>query len=200
MLERKFVILRSLGLFCRVYDIMSYSKDKFFSEIKGALKKELGIANEFMIPKLDKIVLNCTSSDAAQDNKVLQIIVAELTAISGQKPIITKAKNSIAGFKLREGVSLGAKVTLRRDRMYEFVDRLIYMALPRVRDFRGLSSKGFDGHGNFSMGIKEQIVFPEINYDKIDKVRGFDITVCTTAKDDKEGLALLKALKFPFTS
>lgn len=179
---------------------MSYSRDKYFSEVKDLLKKELGVSNEFMVPKLDKIVLNCTSSDAAHDGKVMQAIVDELTAISGQKPVITKAKKSIAGFKLREGSNLGAKVTLRKSKMYEFLDRLIYMALPKVRDFRGLSSKGFDGKGNFSMGIKEQIVFPEINYDRIDKVRGFDITVCTTARDDKSALALLKALKFPFTS
>lgn len=179
---------------------MSYSKNKYFSEIKDSLKKELGIPNDFMVPKLDKVVLNCCDSEAASDGKVLQAIIEEMTAIAGQKPVVTKAKKSIAGFKLREGVSLGVKVTLRRDRMYEFIDRLIYMALPKVRDFRGLSSKGFDGNGNFSMGIKEQLVFPEINYDKIDKVRGFDIIVCTTANDDKSALALLKALKFPFTS
>ena len=179
---------------------MSYSKNKFFSEIKEALKKELGTTNDFMVPRLEKIVINCCSSEGAHDGKILQSIVDDLTVISGQKPVITKAKKSIAGFKLREGMSLGAKVTLRKDRMYEFVDRLIYIALPRVRDFRGLSSKGFDGHGNFSMGVKEQIIFPEINYDKIDKVRGFDITVCTSAKNDKDALALLKALKFPFTS
>lgn len=179
---------------------MSYSKNKYFSEIRDALKKELGITNDFMIPKIEKIVLNCTSSEAAQDNKVLQAIVDDLTVISGQKPVVTKAKKSIAGFKLREGANLGAKVTLRKDKMYEFLDRLIFMALPRVRDFRGLSSKGFDGKGNFSMGIKEQIIFPEINYDKLDKVRGFDITVCTTARDNKAALALLKAFKFPFTS
>lgn len=179
---------------------MSYSKDKYFSEIRASLKKELELSNEFLIPKLDKIVLNCTSSDAAQDGKVMQAIVDEMTAIAGQKPVITKAKKSIAGFKLREGVNLGAKVTLRRDKMYEFLDRLIYMALPKVRDFRGLTTKGFDGNGNFSMGIKEQIVFPEIDYDRIDKIRGFDITVCTTARDDKTAIALLKAFKFPFTS
>lgn len=179
---------------------MSYSKNKYFSEIRATLKKELGVSNEFLIPKLDKIVLNCTSSDAAQDGKVMQAIVDEMTAIAGQKPVITKAKKSIAGFKLREGANLGAKVTLRRDKMYEFLDRLIYMALPKVRDFRGLTTKGFDGNGNFSMGIKEQIVFPEIDYDRIDKIRGFDITVCTTARDDKTAIALLKAFKFPFTS
>jgi large subunit ribosomal protein L5 len=179
---------------------MSYSKNRYFSEVKEKLKKEFGYSNDYMIPKVEKVVLNCTSSDAAHDSKVMQLIVDELTAIAGQKPIVTKAKKSIAGFKLREGVNLGAKVTLRRDRMYEFLDRLIYMALPRVRDFRGLSSKGFDGYGNFSMGVKEQIIFFEINYDRIDKIRGFDIAVCTTAKDNGSALALLKALNFPFTS
>jgi large subunit ribosomal protein L5 len=179
---------------------MSYSKDRYFKSVRGALKEELSLSNDFMIPKLEKIVLNCVSSEAAQDGKVLQSIVDELTAISGQKPIVAKAKKSIAGFKLREGAKLGAKVTLRRDRMYEFVDRLVYIALPKVRDFRGLSSRSFDGSGNFSMGIKEQIVFPEINYDRIDKIRGFDITICTTARDDKSALALLKGLSFPFTS
>lgn len=179
---------------------MSYSKQKYIDEIKASLKKELGLSNDMMVPRLEKIVLNSTSSDIIQDTKVLTAVVNELTLISGQKPVVTKAKKSIAGFKLREGMKMGAKVTLRKDRMYEFIDRLIYMALPRVRDFRGLSSKGFDGNGNFSMGIKEQLVFPEINYDKIDKVRGFDITICTTAKDNKSALALLKAFKMPFTS
>ncbi|MDR0640704.1 MAG: 50S ribosomal protein L5 [Holosporales bacterium] len=179
---------------------MSYSKDRYFSDIRASLKKELSLTNDFTVPKLEKIVLNCTSSEAAQDNKVVQIIFDEMMAISGQKPVITKAKKSIAGFKLREGAKLGVKVTLRRDRMYEFIDRLVYIALPKVRDFRGLSSRGFDGHGNFSMGIKEQIVFPEINYDRIDKIRGFDITVCTTAQDDRSALALLRGLRFPFTS
>ncbi|MDR1488339.1 MAG: 50S ribosomal protein L5 [Holosporales bacterium] len=179
---------------------MSYTRDKFLKTIKESLKKDLGITNDMKVPKLSKIVLNCTSSDIAADSKVLASVIDEITLISGQKPVVTKAKQSIAGFKVREGVNLGVKVTLRRDRMYEFADRLVYMALPRVRDFRGLSSKGFDGHGNFSMGIKEQIVFTEINYDKIDKVRGFDVTVCTTARTDKEALALLKALNFPFTS
>jgi large subunit ribosomal protein L5 len=179
---------------------MSYLKNKYFSEIARNLKKELGCSNDYMVPRIEKIVLNCTSSEAAHDSKVMQSIVDELTAIAGQKPVITKAKKSIAGFKLREGANLGAKVTLRRDKMYEFLDRLIYIALPRVRDFRGLSSRGFDGHGNFSMGIKEQIIFPEIDYDKIDKIKGFDIAICTTAQNDKWGLALLKAFNFPFTS
>jgi large subunit ribosomal protein L5 len=179
---------------------MSYSKDKYFSEIRGKLKETLGYSNEFMIPKLEKIALNCSSSDAARDNKVAQLIADELAVIAGQKPLIVKAKKSVAAFKLREGVNLGAKVTLRGDRMYEFMDRLVYIALPRVRDFRGLSSRCFDGHGNFAMGVKEQIIFPEINYDRIDKIRGFDIVVCTTAKNDKDALALLKAFNLPFTS
>jgi large subunit ribosomal protein L5 len=179
---------------------MSYLKQKYESVIKESLKKELGLKNDMRVPKLEKIVLNCTSSDIAQDNKVLASVIDEITLISGQKPIVTKAKQSIAGFKLRTGMKLGVKVTIRKERMYEFMDRLVYMALPRVRDFRGLSSKSFDGHGNFSMGIKEQIVFPEINYDKIDKIRGFDITICTTTKSDKEALALLKAFNMPFTS
>jgi large subunit ribosomal protein L5 len=179
---------------------MSFSKDRYFGSVVSSLKKELSLSNDFMVPKLEKVVLNCVSSKAAQDGKVLQSIVDELTMISGQKPVIMKAKKSIAGFKLREGAKLGAKVTLRRDRMYEFIDRFIYVALPKVRDFRGLSSRSLDGRGNFSMGIKEQIVFPEVDYDKINEIRGFDITVCTTANDDRSALALLKGLRFPFTS
>jgi large subunit ribosomal protein L5 len=179
---------------------MSYSKDKFFKEIKTKLKKDLGFDNEFMVPKLKKIVLNCSSGDGARDSKALQAMVEEIALIASQKPVITKVKKSIASFKIREGMNTGVMVTLRRDKMYEFVDRLIFMALPRVRDFRGLSSRGFDGHGNFSMGIKEQIIFPEINYDKIDKIRGFDITVCTTARNDVDALALLKAFRFPFVN
>lgn len=177
---------------------MSYSKEIYYGNIKPALKKELGLKNDLSIPRLEKVVLNSSSGDGAHDGKVLAAMVEELTIISGQKPVITIAKKSIASFKVREGMNMGAKVTLRGDRMYEFIDRLIYMALPRVRDFRGLSPKGFDGSGNYSMGIKEQIVFPEINYDKIDKVRGFDITVCTSASSDKSALALLKGFKFPF--
>jgi large subunit ribosomal protein L5 len=179
---------------------MSYSKKRFLEVIKDSLKKELGFENDMQVPRLEKIVLNCSSADIAHDGKILASVVDEITLIAGQKPVITKAKKSIAGFKLREGMNLGVKVTLRKDRMYEFLDRLVYMALPRVRDFRGLSSKCFDGQGNFSLGIKEQIIFQEINYDRIDKIRGFDITICTTAKNDREGLALLKALNLPFTS
>ncbi|MDR1333513.1 MAG: 50S ribosomal protein L5 [Holosporales bacterium] len=179
---------------------MSYSKDKYFSEVRPKLKESFGYSNDFMIPKLEKVVINCTSSDAVRDNKTAQSIADELAVIAGQRPVIVKAKKSVAGFKLRAGINLGAKVTLRGDRMYEFLDRLTYIALPRVRDFRGLSSRGFDGHGNFAMGVKEQIIFPEINYDKIDKIRGFDIVICTTSNDDKVALALLKALNLPFTS
>lgn len=179
---------------------MSYSKYRFFTEIRAALEEQLGVVNDFMIPRLDKVVINCCSSEGAHDGKILKALVDDLMVISGQKPLITKAKKSIAGFKIREGMSLGAKVTLRKDRMYEFIDRLVYMALPRVRDFRGLSSKGFDGRGNFSMGIKEQIIFPEIDYDKVDKVRGFDITICTTARNNQDALTLLKYLNFPFAN
>ncbi|MDR0695728.1 MAG: 50S ribosomal protein L5 [Holosporales bacterium] len=179
---------------------MSYSKQRYFSEIKGGLMNSLGLSNEYMVPRLEKIVLNCTSSEAAHDGKVLQAIMSEMTVIAAQKPVITKARKSIAGFKLREGANLGIKVTLRRDRMYEFVDRLVYVALPRIRDFRGLSSRGFDGNGNYSMGIREHIIFPEVDYDKIDKIKGFDITICTTTKNNKMALELLKAFKFPFTN
>jgi large subunit ribosomal protein L5 len=159
-----------------------------------------GFRNDMIVPKLDKIVLNCTSAEMAHDSKVLATVVEEISLIAGQKPVVTKAKQSIAGFKLREGMNLGVKVTLRKDKMFEFLDRLVYVALPKVRDFSGLSSRGFDGKGNFSMGIKEQIVFPEIDYDKISRVRGFDVTICTTAKTDKEALALLRAFKLPYTS
>lgn len=169
-------------------------KDKIVSK----LMKDFDYKNLHQVPKLEKIVVNMCIGEAAQDNKKLQAAVDELTAITGQKPVITRAKKSIAGFKLREGMAIGAKVTLRRDRMYEFFDRLITIALPRVRDFRGVSGKSFDGKGNYALGIKEQIIFPEINYDKVDKVRGMDIIVCTTAKTDKEAKALLKELNVPF--
>lgn len=178
---------------------MSYTKDKFFSEVKWSLKKKLDIKNDLAIPKIEKIVLNCCDVEAS-DNKILQHIINDMSLISAQKLVVVKAKKSIAGFKLRQGMNLGVKVTLRRDRMYEFLDRLIYMALPRVLDFRGFSSKCFDGRGNFSIGIKDQLIFPEISYEKVDKVRGFDITVCTTTTDDKTAFVLLKSLNFPFVS
>lgn len=178
---------------------MTGLKTKYNTVIKKSLKDDLGLENVMQIPRVTKVVLNMSVGDAVSDSKKLQLAVEDLTAIAGQKPVITKAKKSIAGFKLREGMSIGAKVTLRKDRMFEFIDRLINIAMPRIRDFRGLSIKSFDGKGNFSMGIKEQIVFPEINYDKVDKVRGFDITICTTAKNNEEAIALLKAMNFPFT-
>jgi large subunit ribosomal protein L5 len=152
------------------------------------------------VPKLDKIVINMGVGEAVNDRKAVDGAVADLTAITGQKPVVTKSRVSIATFKLREGMSIGAKVTLRRDRMYEFVDRLVNIALPRVRDFRGLNGKSFDGRGNFAMGLKEQIVFPEIEYDKVDMVRGMDIIICTTAKTDAEARALLRSFDFPFVN
>ena len=185
--------------FKREVTIMTRLYKEYKENVVPALIKEHSYKNIMQVPKLEKIVINMSLSAAVQDSKVLQIAIDELTAISGQKPVITKAKKSIAGFKLREGMSIGAKVTLRRDRMYEFFDRLVTIALPRVRDFRGLSSKSFDGRGNYAMGIKEQIVFPEINYDKVDKVRGMDIIICTTAKNDDEARSLLSALNIPFS-
>jgi len=178
--------------------IMARLYDLYKDVIRPQLMKELGYTNVLKVPKLDKIVINSCVGEATQDSKKLQTVVEELAAITGQKPVLTTAKKSIAQFKLREGMQIGAKVTLRRERMYEFMDRLIYIALPRVRDFRGLSAKSFDGRGNYAMGIKEQIIFPEINYDKVDKVRGFDVIICTTAQTDAEGFALLKALNVPF--
>jgi large subunit ribosomal protein L5 len=170
-------------------------KDKITKD----LQKQFNYKNVMQIPKLVKITVNMgPSKDAVTDSKVINAAVAELTLIAGQKPVITKAKKSIAGFKLREGQPIGCKVTLRGDQMYEFLERLVNIALPRVRDFRGISAKGFDGKGNYSMGLKEQIVFPEIDYDKIDKIRGMDITFVTTATNDNEAKELLKAFKLPF--
>lgn len=176
---------------------MSASKKLYETKIKNDLQTELGYKNPMQVPKLDKIVINMCVPEATQDSKKVQAAYDELMAIAGQKPVITKAKKSIASFKLREGMNIGVKVTLRKERMYEFIDRLINIALPRVRDFRGLSGKSFDGKGNYSLGLKEQLIFPEINYDKVDKVRGMDITICSTAKNDSDALALLKALNFP---
>jgi large subunit ribosomal protein L5 len=172
--------------------------EKYRSEVIPSLQKQLGITNPNEVPKIEKIVINTSLSEAVQNPKVLNSAVDELTTITGQKAVITKAKKAIANFKLREGMPLGARVTLRRDRMWTFYDRLVTLALPRVRDFRGLSPKGFDGRGNYNMGLKEQIVFPEINYDRVDKIRGMNITICTTAKTDAEGKALLESLGFPF--
>lgn len=166
--------------------------------IREALKKQFGYENAMQIPRLEKIVINMGVGEATQDKKRVESAFADMTAIAGQKPVITRAKKSIATFKLREGMPIGCKVTLRQDRMFEFLDRLITIALPRVRDFRGVNPKSFDGLGNYALGLKEQIVFPEINYDKIDKVRGMDIIICTTAKTDEEARALLKAFDMPF--
>jgi large subunit ribosomal protein L5 len=175
-------------------------KLKYRAELQAALGKELGLKNVHQIPGLTKIVVNMGVGEAARDGKVIDGAVADLTLITGQKPMITKARKSIAQFKLREGQPIGAHVTLRGDRMWEFLDRLLALALPRIRDFRGLSDRQFDGNGNYTFGLTEQAVFHEINQDKIDRVRGMDITVVTTAKTDDEGRALLKALGFPFKS
>ncbi len=171
---------------------------KYRSEIALSLKKELGYDNIMQIPKLEKIVINQCLSDAVQNAKILNTAAEEIAVIAGQKPLITKAKKSISNFKLREGMPIGVTVTLRKDKMWAFFDRLISLSLPRVRDFRGLPTRGFDGRGNYNMGLKEQTVFPEINYDKVDKARGMNITICTTAKNDAEGKALLDAFGFPF--
>jgi large subunit ribosomal protein L5 len=173
-------------------------QEKYMNEVVPALRKEFEYGNVMQVPRLVKITLNMGIGEASRDVKLLDSAVAELTAISGQKPVITRARRSIATFKLREGMPIGAKVTLRRDRMWEFLDRLLHIALPRVRDFRGLSAKAFDGKGNYSMGVKEQIIFPEIDYDKIDKIKGMNVSVTTTAGNDKEALALLTQLGFPF--
>ena len=175
-------------------------KEKYQKEIKPALQKELGLENTMAVPRLEKIVLNMGLGEATQNSKLVDPLVGDLTSIAGQKPVLTKAKKSIAAFKVREGMAIGAMVTLRGPRMYEFLDRFITTALPRVRDFRGLNGKSFDGRGNYAMGLKEHIVFPEINYDQIDQMWGMDIVVCTTAKSDEEAKALLKEFQFPFNS
>jgi len=175
-------------------------KTEYRTRIRKALKDQFAYTNEMQIPKLDKIVLNMGVGEATADSKKVASAIADLAKIAGQKPVPTKARTSIAGFKLREGMVIGAKVTLRHDRMYEFLDRLITIALPRVKDFRGLKPTSFDGRGNYAMGLKEHIVFPEINYDQIDQMWGMDIVVCTTAKSDAEAKALLREFQFPFNS
>ena len=175
-------------------------KQVYTGTIRSAIREEFGYTNEMQVPKLDKIVVNMGIGEAVADSKKVNAAIRDLGAITGQKPAATRARKSIAGFKLREGMIIGAKVTLRKDRMYEFLDRLITIALPRVKDFRGLNGQSFDGRGNYAMGLKEHIVFPEINYDQIDQMWGMDIVVCTTAKSDKEAKALLKAFQFPFIS
>lgn len=176
---------------------MSRLRDLYTNEIAPALQKELGLNNVMEVPRITKITLNMGVGEALADKKILENAVSDLELIAGQKAVVTRARKSIAGFKVREGWPVGCKVTLRRERMYDFLERLVAIAIPRIRDFRGVSAKSFDGRGNFAMGISEQIVFPEIDYDKVDKLRGLDITVATTARNDDEGRALLRAFKFP---
>lgn len=176
---------------------MARLKEIYEKEIVPALKAELGLNNPMQIPRITKITLNMGVGEASGDKKILENAVRDMEAISGQKAVVTRSRKSIAGFKIREGWPIGCKVTLRGERMYEFLDRLVSLAIPRIRDFRGISPKSFDGRGNFAMGVSEQIIFPEIDYDKVDKIRGLDITITTTAQSDNEGRALLRAFKFP---
>ena len=173
-------------------------KERFEKEIRPELVKELGLKNPMQAPRLEKVVVNMGLGEAIQNGKILDASLEQLTAITGQKPVVTKARKSIANFKLRQGQSIGAMVTLRGDRVYEFLDRLLNVALPRVRDFKGVSPKAFDGKGNYTLGVKEQIIFPEINYDKVEKIKGLNITVVTTARNDEEGRVLLRHLGMPF--
>jgi large subunit ribosomal protein L5 len=175
-------------------------QEHYAKTVREALTKEFSYKNAFEVPKLDKIVINMGVGEAVNDRKAVDGAVADLTAITGQKPVITKSRKSIATYKLRDGQAIGCKVTLRKARMYEFLDRLVTIAMPRVRDFRGIAGKGFDGRGNFAMGVKEQIIFPEINYDRVESVRGMDIQFVTTAKTDAEAKALLKAFDLPFAN
>ncbi|MCG8391993.1 MAG: 50S ribosomal protein L5 [Pseudomonadales bacterium] len=176
---------------------MSDLKKIYQSEIVPKLKEELGLGNIMEVPKITKITLNMGVGEASQDRKAMDGALADMTAISGQKPLVTNARKSVAGFKIREGWPIGCKVTLRGERMYEFLERLVSIAIPRIRDFRGLNPKSFDGRGNYSMGLREQIVFPEIDFDKVDKLRGLDITITTTAENDDHARALLRAFNFP---
>ena len=176
---------------------MSRLKEKYLKEILPNLQKELGLTNSMQVPRIKKITLNMGVGEVLQDKKAIEKAQSDLEKLSGQKPLITKAKKSVASFKIRDGMPIGVKVTLRKNRMYEFLDRLISIALPRVRDFRGLNMKSFDGTGNYSLGIKEQIIFPEIDYDNVDKIRGLDITITTSAQNNEEALALLNAFNFP---
>ena len=178
---------------------MSRLNDHYKNDVKKQLTEKFGYKNVLQIPKLEKIVVNCCTSEAVTNSKVVQSVVADLGAITGQKPVIAKARKSVAGFKLREGMPLGASVTLRGEKMYEFLDRLINITLPRVRDFRGVSAKGFDGKGNYTLGLKEQIIFPEISYDQIDKIRGLGISIVTTANNNEEGRELLNLFGMPFS-
>jgi large subunit ribosomal protein L5 len=173
-------------------------KERFEKELRTTLVKELGLKNPMQAPRIEKVVVNMGLGEAIQNGKILDASLEQLTAITGQKPVVTKARKSIANFKLRQGQSIGAMVTLRGDRAYEFIDRLVNVALPRVRDFKGVSPKAFDGKGNYTLGVKEQIIFPEINYDRVEKIKGLNITVVTTARNDEEGRALLRHLGMPF--
>jgi large subunit ribosomal protein L5 len=178
--------------------MMNRLKEKYVKEIVPALQKQFNYSSIMQVPKLEKVVINMGVGDAIANAKALEEAVAELTVIAGQKPVITKAKKSIANFKLREGMAIGCKVTLRGERMYEFLDKLVNISLPRVRDFRGISRNAFDGRGNYTLGVKEQLIFTEINYDKVNKIRGMDVVIVTTAKNDEEGRALLSAIGMPF--
>lgn len=177
---------------------MARLQDQYDTEILPKLKEKFGYRNVMQVPRLSKVVVNMGLGDAIENVKVIETAAAEIAIITGQKPVVTKARKSIANFKLREGVPIGVMVTLRRERMYHFLDKLIAIALPRVRDFKGVSPKGFDGRGNYTLGIKEQIMFPEVNYDKIEKIRGMNITIVTTARTDEEGLELLRLMGMPF--
>ena len=173
-------------------------KEKYTSELSGEIQKELNLSNINQIPTLEKIIINIGDGKAATDGRALESMVDELTAISGQKPVVKRAKKSIAGFKIREGMPIGTSVTIRGDRMWEFYDRFVQVVVPRIRDFRGFSTKSFDGKGNYSLGLNEQLVFPEVEYDKVRDIRGMNITICTTANDNNEGYVLLNSLGFPF--
>lgn len=179
---------------------MSRMKDKYNDEVTKGLMEKFGYKNVMEIPKIEKVVINMGVGEAVSNPKILDVAVNDMMTIAGQKPVVTRAKKSIAAFKIREGMPIGAKVTLRGQRMYEFLDKLLNIALPRVRDFRGVSPKSFDGRGNYTMGIKEQLIFPEIEYDKIDKIRGMDIIIVTTAKTDEEARELLKLMGMPFSA
>jgi len=178
---------------------MARLKQQYRENIVPEMMKEHGYKSVMQVPRIEKITINMGLGEAVGDKKVLESAVSDMTAISGQKPVVTVARKSIAGFKIRDGYPIGAKVTLRRDRMYEFLDRLVAVSIPRIRDFRGISPRSFDGRGNYSLGVKEQIIFPEVDYDKVDQVRGMDVIICTTAKSDDEARALLKHFNMPFT-
>lgn len=177
---------------------MSRLKDFYRETVTGQLMEKFGYANIMQVPRIQKVTINMGLGEAVADKKIIEKAVGDMTKIAGQKPVVTKARKSVASFKIRDDYPIGAKVTLRRERMYEFLDRLINVSLPRVRDFRGISPKGFDGRGNFNLGVKEQIIFPEINYDQVDAIRGMDIAITTSAQSDDEGKALLEAFGFPF--